>query len=281
MTEYLRRVRLAQNAERRSAPGGAAARRLDPVRAGGAERPRSLGHRPLGAGHRRAQPRDARRARARLRLRPAARAPPLRSFEAGAAAQERAPLARAPRPALPTGAGQDRPHAVSAKPQPFDPYANLTALERRRVTYVLIGGFARIIQGTEELTHGLDLVPSMRVENLGRLELALDDLAVRLPNGKRPEPELDLPRQAVLELQTDAGELKIVPEPAGTRGGYDDLRRAATREPIGRGLRPRVASIGDLARMLAALGREQDLQPLQQLRTLAELERTLIREIGR
>src|SRR6266545_4651528 len=252
MTEYLRRVRLAQNAERRSAPGGAAARRLDPVRAGGAERPRSLGHRPLGAGHRRAQPRDARRARARLRLRPAARAPPLRSFEAGAAAQERAPLARAPRPALPTGAGQDRPHAVSAKPQPFDPYAILTALERRRVTYVLIGGFARIIQGTEELTHGLDLVPSMRVENLG-----------------------------VLELQTDASELKIVPEPAGTRGGYDDLRRAATREPIGRGLRPRVASIGDLARMLAALGREQDLPPLQQLRTLAELERSLIRGIER
>jgi len=170
---------------------------------------------------------------------------------------------------------------VSARPERFDPYAILTALERRRITYVLIGGFARIIQGTEELTHGLDLVPSMRVENLGRLELALDDLAVRLPNGKRPEPELDLPRQAVLELQTDAGELKIVPEPAGTRGGYDDLRRAATREPIGRGLRPRVASIGDLARMLAALGREQDLQPLQQLRTLAELERTLIREIGR
>jgi hypothetical protein len=76
-------------------------------------------------------------------------------------------------------------------------------------------------------------------------------------------------------------ELKIVAEPAGTRGGYDDLRRAATREPIGRGLRPRVASIGDLARMLAALGREQDLPPLQQLRTLAELERSLIRGIER
>src|SRR6266508_2884672 len=266
MTEYLRRVRLAQNAERRSAPGGAAARRLDPVRAGGAERPRSLGHRPLGAGHRRAQPRDARRARARLRLRPAARAPPLRSFEAGAAAQERAPLARAPRPALPTGAGQDRPHAVSAKPQPFDPYANLTALERRRVTYVLIGGFARIIQGTEELTHGLDLVPSLRAENLRRLGLAL---------------ERDVARQPVLELRTGGGELTVVPEPVGTRGGYDDLRRAATREPIGRGLRPRVASIGDLARMLAALGREQDLAPLQQLRMLAELERSLIRQVER
>jgi hypothetical protein len=170
---------------------------------------------------------------------------------------------------------------VSAKPPPFDPYVLLTALERQRVTYVLIGGFARIIQGTEELTRGLDLTPSLRAENLRRLALALTDLDARLPTGKRPELDRDLPRQAVLELRTEAGELKIVREPVGTRGGYDDLRRAATREPIGRGLRPRVASIGDLARMLAALGREQDRPPLQQLRTLAELERSLIRGIER
>jgi hypothetical protein len=153
----------------------------------------------------------------------------------------------------------------------------LTALERQRVSYVLIGGFARIIQGTEELTNGLDLTPSTRAENLRRLAVALDDLEASLPNGVRTELERDLDRGPVLDLHTSAGELKIVPEPAGTRGGYDDLRRAATREPIGRGLRPRVASIGDLARTLAALGREQDLPPLQQLRTLAELERTLIR----
>src|SRR6266516_4777987 len=38
----------------------------------------------------------------------------------------------------------------------FDPYAILNALEHQRVTYVLIGGFARVIQGTEELTRGLD-----------------------------------------------------------------------------------------------------------------------------
>ena len=63
------------------------------------------------------------------------------------------------------------------------------------------------------------------------------------------------------------GELKIVPEPAGTRGGYDDLRRAATREPIGKGLRPRVASTADLARMLAALGREPDMPRLQRSAT--------------
>jgi len=170
---------------------------------------------------------------------------------------------------------------VSSHRERFDPYAILAALERHRVSYVLIGGFARVLQGTEELTHGLDLAPSLRPENLRRLGLALEDLDARLPNGKQPALDRDLATQEVLELLTDAGELKVVPEPVGTRSGYDDLRRAATREPIGRGLRPSVASIGDLARMLAALGRDQDLPPLQQLRTLAELERSLVRGIER
>jgi hypothetical protein len=170
---------------------------------------------------------------------------------------------------------------VSSIRDRFDPYAILAALERHRVSYVLIGGFARVLQGTEELTHGLDLAPSLRAENLRRLTLVLEGLGARLPNGKRPALERDLPTRAVLELRTDAGELKVVPAPAGTRGGYDDLRRAATREPIGRGLRPSVASIGDLARMLAALGREQDLEPLQQLRYLRELERSLVRGLER
>jgi hypothetical protein len=171
---------------------------------------------------------------------------------------------------------------VSSDRARFDPYAILAALEGHRVSYVLVGGFARVLQGTEELTHGLDLVPSLRAENLRRLSLALEDLDVaRVDRRRLVFEEPTIRDESVIVLRSPAGELKIVPEPAGTRGGYDDLRRAATREPIGRGLRPRVASIGDLARMLAALGREQDLEPLHQLRTLAELERSLSRGIER
>ena len=78
----------------------------------------------------------------------------------------------------------------------------------------------------------------------------------------------------MVELETRAGELKLVPEPAGTRG-YDDLRRRADREPLGRGLRPQVASADDLARMLGALDREQDAERLLRLRRLMNLERCL------
>jgi hypothetical protein len=156
----------------------------------------------------------------------------------------------------------------------FDPYTTLRALQRHRVTYIIVGALARVIEGSGELTDGIDIVPSPREDNLRRLALALDELNARRRDGKQLELERDLAAAPVLELDTDAGELKIIPEPAGTRG-YDDLRRAAVGEPLGSGLRPSVASVGDLARMLSALGREHDREPLRKLRHIAELQRSL------
>lgn len=159
----------------------------------------------------------------------------------------------------------------------FDPYAMLKALDRHRVTYIVIGGFARVIHGTDELTRGVDIVPSMRPENLRRLEEALHDLSAQREDGEELRLGENEALDPVIALRTDAGELKIVPEPEGTRG-YDDLRRAATREPLGQGVRPSVASPGDLARMLGALGREADIEHLRTLRRVIELERS--RELG-
>lgn len=159
-----------------------------------------------------------------------------------------------------------------AERPPFDPYAILAALDRRRVAYVVIGSFARVIRGAEELPAGLDISPSLRPQNLQRLEEALVDLDAAGADGARIS--VDERPDAAIRATSPAGELKIVPEPEGTRG-YDDLRRAATREPLGRGLRPTIASTGDLARMLAALGREEDRPKLRALRQVAELERSL------
>jgi hypothetical protein len=160
----------------------------------------------------------------------------------------------------------------------FDPYVLLQALERQRVTYVVIGGLGRVLHGSGEITAGLDIVPSTREENLRRLGLALDELNARRPDGKPPVLERDLAGRGVLELETEAGELKIVPEPAGTQG-YDDLRRRAERPALGQGLRPAVASVDDHARMLAALDREQDHQPLEVLQRLIEIEHAISRGI--
>src|SRR6266540_7499439 len=99
----------------------------------------------------------------------------------------------------------------------FDPYALLQALDHHRVTYIVIGGFARVLQGTEEITRGLDIVPSTRPENLRRLDAVLRDLDARRADGRELViDETTIGAQPVLELQTEHGELKIVPEPIGT-----------------------------------------------------------------
>jgi hypothetical protein len=154
----------------------------------------------------------------------------------------------------------------------FDPYGVLHALDARRVQYVVVGGFARVVQGTEELTRGIDITPSTRAANLERLSAALEAMGARRRDGGTLIVDAEtIATQPVLELETAHGELKIVPTPAGTRG-YDDLRRAANREPLGQGVRPAVASVGDLARMLSALADEERIPQLMQLRRITELE---------
>jgi transcriptional regulator with XRE-family HTH domain len=167
--------------------------------------------------------------------------------------------------------------ALKASPahSPFDPYTILSALERARANYVLIGAFARIVQGADETTVGIDIVPSVRGNNLRRVALALGELDAQ-PTAT--ESALGTPSA---EFRTSAGPITIETEPAGTRGGYDDLRRAAGREAIGKGLRVMVASIGDLARMLAAGGSETELPKLIALRRLQRFEHERGREMSR
>jgi hypothetical protein len=161
----------------------------------------------------------------------------------------------------------------------FDPYELLAALQAQRVSFVVIGAFARVVRGTRELTDGIDITPSLREDNLDRLGAALEELDARRVDGKRLDVR-KLPGP-IVELETRVGELKLVPEPAGTRG-YDDLRRRADREPLGHGLRPQIASTDDLARMLGALDREQDAdRRLLRLRRLMRLEHQLGRDLGR
>ena len=156
---------------------------------------------------------------------------------------------------------------------PADPRAVLVALERNYVDYVLIGGLARVLRGTDEVTHGADICPSFASSNLDRLDQAVTELDGR--DGRKraaPVTESALAVEPVIRLRTSAGELKIVGAPTGVPGGFLDLRRAATKEHLGEGLQPLVASTGDLARMVAALHRHQDLDRLRQLRTIMELE---------
>lgn len=156
----------------------------------------------------------------------------------------------------------------------FDPYALLEALDRNRVSYVVIGGFARVVHGSGELTRGLDVTPSLRGENLRRLARSTDELQATRRTQFTPE---ELGAGERTRVNTAAGTLTVVPQPWGTRG-YDDIRIRGNRENLGRGLRPQIASTVDLVRMLEASSRTQDAGRLSRLQRMLELERQLVRE---
>ena len=156
-----------------------------------------------------------------------------------------------------------------SEPARFDPYELFGVLERNRVSFMVIGGFARVVHGSAETTDGLDIVPSLREENLRRLERALDEL------GAGPVQITDQP----FTWRTRAGELRVIPTPWGTRG-YEEMRHRGNREPLGRGIRPHVASPVDLVRTLEASPRLEDAERLQRLRRMMELDRQLHRHRG-
>lgn len=160
----------------------------------------------------------------------------------------------------------------------FDPYALLEALERNRVSYVVVGGFARVVHGSGEVTTGLDVAPSLREENLRRLARALDELGPTR-KGAGPITAEELTGDEPLTVATPAGTLTVVPSPWGTRG-YDDIRIRGNRENLGRGLRPQATSAVDLVRMLEASTRIENIQRLQRVRRMMELERRLTRHRG-
>jgi hypothetical protein len=163
----------------------------------------------------------------------------------------------------------------------FDPRGILETLSRHRVSFVLIGALARVLQGTDEVTGGVDICPQRKAENLERLDNALAELGAEPVSGlispERAEPATGV--EAVLRRDTMLGLVLVVPEPEGSRAGWGDLRRRANREALGQGLRVDVASLEDLQRMSAALNRDSEVEVRKQLRRLEEIERG--RDLGR
>jgi transcriptional regulator with XRE-family HTH domain len=169
---------------------------------------------------------------------------------------------------------EQRLRLVVADASAADPRPVLAALERARVSYVVIGSLARFVRGVDDELTGIEIVPSLRPDNLRRLSRALHELGADSVDLERDR----LTREAVT-VHTPAGALSLVGRPPATRRGYDDLRRDATREQLARGLRPTVASSADLARLLAT-DPEHDPATLATLRRVAELERAHSRGLG-
>ena len=160
----------------------------------------------------------------------------------------------------------------------FRPERILAVLAKHGVEYVMIGGLAAAIHGSDLVTGDMDITPALGEDNLSRLSSALKDLRARVRTLDLPEglpfahDARSLAAAGVWNLVTNAGDLDISFVPSGTQG-FSDLRRdAVTIEILGSSTS--VASLADIIRSKEAAGRPKDIVAIPLLRRLLdEIER--------
>jgi hypothetical protein len=164
-------------------------------------------------------------------------------------------------------------------PAELQPRALLEHLSRHGVDYVVIGGLAAVLHGSERNTFDLDVCPAQDPVNLDALGRALVAIDARLREIEEDVPFVPDGRTLggveLLTLDTTLGPLDLVMRPPGA-APYDGLRRRAERMDTG-GVAVLVASIGDLIEMKVASGRPKDREDVERLEALGLLRHRLRR----
>lgn len=150
----------------------------------------------------------------------------------------------------------------------FDPAAIIVALEREKVSYVVVGGVAVLAHGHLRTTQDLDLVPDPDPANLGRLAVALRDLEGRLrhPAGSLPVDAERLGSSQIAPIDTRHGRVDVISIEfaRGAPKRFAVLRDAALTIDLD-GVRVQVAALDHLISMKRALDRPQDRRDIAAL----------------
>ena len=158
---------------------------------------------------------------------------------------------------------------------PLDAVPIFEALLDAGVDFVVIGGVAMTLLGSDRMTLDLDICFARDRENLKRLAAALESLDVRL-RGVQEEVEFVpdaalLDRIQVLTMVTRHGGFDILAKPAGAPR-YETLKKRA--DSIDLNGRPvRVASVEHMIAMKEAAGRPRDLTSIDELKAIRRLRR--------
>lgn len=159
---------------------------------------------------------------------------------------------------------------------PFDPLAILSRLSE--IDYLVIGGFAAVLQGAPTMTGDLDILPNAAQSNVARLADVLRDLGavVREPRSsqRRIEVTVELLQQTVaaapvggqLRTLTTAGPLDILWRLHDGRT-YGDLL-AGSELLTDDNFSVRVLGLDDLIEIKSSIGRPRDHAALPYLREL-------------
>ena len=164
-------------------------------------------------------------------------------------------------------------------PADFRPRGLLDHLTRHGVDFVVVGGIAAALHGSERNTFDLDVCPAQDAANLDALGGALIEIDVRLRGIEEDVPFVPDARSLagieILTLSTSLGPLDVLVRPYGSPP-YSTLRGRATQMDIG----PApvlVASIDDLIAMKRESDRPKDRDDVERLEALARLSRRLAR----
>jgi hypothetical protein len=111
----------------------------------------------------------------------------------------------------------------------FDPRKIIATLNRHKVEYITIGGFAATLYGCPEQTFDLDILYADTPANRQRLLAALTEI-----NAQWDEPLSDavLQRQPVFALNTKFGDLDILSEVLGV-GAYEQAKSRIRSMTVG------------------------------------------------
>lgn len=155
----------------------------------------------------------------------------------------------------------------------FHPDALLKALVDSRVDFVVIGGIAAVAHGSARITQDLDIAYAKTAANLDALGHTLLGLNARLRGVDEEVPFVpDAPtlrHVTLLTLQTDAGALDLLGDPAGAPE-YDELRRDAVSITLD-SVPILIASIDHLVAMKTAAGRPKDIADIDELDVIRRL----------
>ncbi|HEX5192822.1 MAG TPA: DUF6036 family nucleotidyltransferase [Solirubrobacteraceae bacterium] len=157
----------------------------------------------------------------------------------------------------------------------FSATALIRALVAHGVDFVVVGGIAMILHGSGRMTQDLNICFADDQANLDAIGAALIELGATLygvagdvpfvPDGRT------LRQISILTLDTDAGKIDLLREPAGAPA-YARLRSRADRVETD-GMQILVASLDDLESMKRAAGRPKDLIDLEEIEVIRRLRR--------
>jgi len=154
----------------------------------------------------------------------------------------------------------------------FDPIPIFQTLSRHYVRFVLIGGFAGRLWGSNIITSDLDICYARDRPNLEALATALRELDATLRGAPKDVPFL-LDAQTLewgdhFTFETRLGDLDCLGTPTGSKG-YQDLVDGSTEMVVG-SVRVLVAALQDLIRLKRTAGRPKDLVEVEILAALRE-----------